>query len=309
MQSLANFTKRPLFSFALLASVYLFTIIFLPANSATVHTYNFSNFEYRFILLAIGLPLMLIWLAAFYGSKKLLDYAITIKKTPEGAYFEQLAYGCLWLAWSIALPLVTSTLLGSLANTWPELKPASVIIANYLALVLPLAAFTIIGNATWHLLKTTKARLSLMSIRVLVLLTITIGSIYCYTTFNGSVSTELSNSDNAYYLPTWLIIISILIPNIYLWFVGLFAVYKLSLFSQQARGVLYKKALRLVVIGLVAVIFSLVALQYVVGVQPRDWHLMLNAELLIILFLRLLSGFGFALLALGAIRLKRIEDV
>lgn len=309
MQSFISFTKRPLFSFAVLASLYLFAVIFLPVNAATVNEYRFSEFEYRLVTLAIGLPLIAIWLIAFLGSKKMLDYAYTVRKTPEGKNFEQLAYGCLWLAWSIAFPLVLSNLLGSLGNAWPDLKPIAIILANYSSLILPLVAFTIIGNAAWRLLIKTKVVLNVAGLRALVLLTITIGVIYCCIAANNLLGLGLADSDNAYKLPVWLIIPTIIIPSIYMWFIGLFAVYKLSLFGGQAKGLLYKQSLRLVVAGLAAVIISLVLLQYIAGLQPRDWRLMFDYELLFVLLLRLLSGIGFALIALGAIRLKRIEDV
>jgi hypothetical protein len=73
--------------------------------------------------------------------------------------------------------------------------------------------------------------------------------------------------------------------------------------------VLYKQALHFLVAGLLAVIAGSIMLQYVSSVAPTPGHLVLNYRLLLITIFRVVDGIGFVLIAAGASRLKKIEDV
>lgn len=302
-------TSRALQQYVSLAILYTVLIFILPANSVTEQLYHFSVFEYRVVMFAIALPSLLVWLAAFIGYAKLREYAFAIRKTPEGIYFDQLAEGCMWLAWSLPISTIVPALLNAVANRHPGFHSSAIIISNYTSLILPLIGFSMIASASRGLLGNVKTKLSLANARLIILGFLILGVLYCFLTFSRFDLNSLGSTDNPYFLPAWLMVVTVTVPYLYAWFMGILAVYEITLFSKQVRGVLYRQALGLLVGGLLAVILSSVALQYINSVEPRVGHLVLNYKIVLVSLFRIIGGAGFILLAVGASRLKKIEEV
>lgn len=293
----------------LLILIYVCLIFLLPTNRETLHVYHINNLEYRFILVALALPSILVWFVAFTGYSKLRQYAEALRSTPEGQHFERLASGTAWLAWSLPAAAITTLVLSGIANKWPSFHASSIIISNYINLLYSLIAFTIIGSGSRGLLNAARLKFSLASLRTMVLLFLTAGVLYCYLTFRRFDLTSLSSTHNPYFLPIWLTVLTVIIPYLYVWFMGLLASYEISLLSKQVSGVLYRQALQFLFGGLIAVIIGSSALQYLNSVQPQVGHLIIDYRLMLNLIFRLIGGIGFIAITAGAIRLKRIEEV
>jgi hypothetical protein len=302
-------TRRSLQQAALLVAGYIVLVFLLPANSVTRHAYHLSALEYRAALLAIALPSLLTWLVAFAGYARLIQYAAVIRKTAEGPYFSKLAVGCAWLAWSLPVSSIFGLLINAASDTWPAVHAATTIVGNYLSLVLSVIAFSLIGAASRGLVNQAKLRFSLASVRSIMLFFLMAGVLYCYFIFRRLDLTSLGSTNDAYFLPIWLVVVSLIIPYLYAWFAGLLAAYELRLFSKHTTGILYRQALQLLVAGLTAIILSFIALQYISSVEPSQGHLVLGYRLVLLSTFRVIGGGGFLLLALGATRLKRIEEV
>lgn len=292
-----------------LAIIYVILIFLLPVNHATMHAHHLSTFEFRMLLLALNLPTIVAWLAAFIGYAKLREYVQLVRKTPEGLYFDKLATGAAWLAWSLPIPAIIILLLNGIANDWGNFYPATIIIGNYLRLVFPLIAFSIIGVASRGLVGLAKIKFGFASSRIIAVLFLGAGVLYCLLTFKHFNPSSLTSTANPYFLPIWLMVLTIIVPYLYTWFVGLLAAYEITLFSRETHGVLYRQALRLVVLGLVVIIASSIALQYIRGVQPRIDRSTLDYYMVLSSVSHLIGGSGFVLMAIGAERLKRIEEV
>lgn len=302
-------TSQILQQTALLALSYVLLIFLLPANQTTLRVYHLSSLEYRTIMFAVALPALASWFAAFIGYNKLRQYVATVRKTPDGSYFDKLATGCGWLAWSLPIPTLASFILNAAADTWPGLHATAIIIGNYLSLLLALIAFSIIGGASRGLVNRARLRFSLVSVRAIIFLFLTAGVFYCYLIFRRFDLASPDSTQNAYFLPVWLAVVTVIIPYLYAWFIGLLAVYEINLFSRHSTGVLYRQALRLMVGGLTIIIISSVALQYISSVTPRVGHLVLDYRLVLVSSFRLIEAGGFMLLTMGASRLKRIEEI
>lgn len=292
-----------------LAFIYVVLIFLLPTNHPLMRIHHLSAFEYRVLLLALNLPTIIAWLAAFIGSAKLRQYVHMIRKTPEGVYFDKLATGATWLAWSLPIPAIIVLFLNGLGNKWTAFYPASVIIGNYMRLIFPLIAFSVIGVASRGLINLAQVKFGFTSSRIIAVLFLGAGVLYSLLTFRHFHSSSLTSTQNPYFLPIWLMVLTVIVPSLYTWFVGLLAAYEIALFSRQTQGVLYRQALRLLVIGLVVVIASFIALQYIRGVQPRVDHTTFDYHVLLSSLFHLIGGGGFVLLAIGAERLKKIEEV
>lgn len=305
----AKFVARPLLAYSILSFMYALLILTLPANRITMQTYALSTTDYRLVLLAVALPSLAVWLAAFVGYARLNEYADTVKSTAEGRHFQQLARGCTWLAWSLPVSAIALLILGAMANQWHSLHSAALIIGNYVSLVLPLVAFTMIGAASRGLVSDAKLKLGHLGSRVIMLAFVAAGVFYCLLTFHQFDLSSFGNTNNPFLVPVWLAVLTITVPYLYTWFVGLLAAYEISVFGKNISGILYRQALYFLVLGLVTVIGSLVCLQYLNGIQPRVGHLVINYKLPLATVFRLLGGVGFILITIGALRLKKIEEV
>jgi hypothetical protein len=305
----AYLTRHAIRTFAVLTLLYVVLIFALPANTQVTQSYHLRGLDYHVLLFAINLPSLVVWFAAFYSYSKLYGYARSIPSAPEGKDFKRLADGCAWLAWSLPAPAIISLVLFAVANNHGGFNGAAVIITNYSNLLLPLVGFTLIGGAARSLVTRAKVRFAANSMRGLVLLFVMIGVLYCYLTFRHLSLGSLGATHNPYYLPVWLAVLSVIVPYLYAWFVGLLAAYEISGYSKNVRGLLYRQPLQLLVGGLITVVTSSVALEYIGVINPRVGHLVLDYKLLLTLAFRIAGGLGFTLIAIGANRLKKIEEV
>jgi len=297
-------------NYLVLITLYLLLGLLLPASSVDMQNYGLSAREYHVLRFVLALPLALVWFTAFYGYARLKEYAAVMDNTAESRGFQQLARGVHWLAWGLALPSVLSLVLNNgIANAHPNLHEAAVISINYITLALTLVGLVITSNATHELALRSKRTFSAASARSLQFIFVTSGVLYCYLTFRHVDMQSLASTNNAYFLPVWLLIMTIIIPSLYAWFVGLLAAYDITLMAKQTHGLLYRHALRNLAAGLVVVIASYVAQQYLHTVVPRTGHLSLNTTLLLTYSIYICTMLGFVLMTVGAIRLKRIEEV
>ena len=290
-------------------SILYFALIFiLPPNPSVMRLYNLTVWDYKAVVFAASLPLVVAWVAAFVGYAKLRDYAQMIDTSPEGSSFNTLAKGCGLLAWSLPVLAAVGLVFSSIAGLWPGLDAATVISRNYLNLLLPLIAFTIIGATSRQLVKQIGIQINRSSVRLIMLLFSIAGILYCYLTFRHFDLTSLGSTQNPYFLPIWLMVITLTVPYLYIWFIGSLAAYEIILFSRHVQGVLYRQALKLLSAGLALIIASSIALQYL-GSLHSPGHLELGYQLVLGLIFQILGGSGFVLLAFGAARLKKIEAV
>ncbi len=293
-----------------LVFIYILLIFLLPGNQAIMHEHRLTTGEYHILQFLVGLPLMAVWFMAFYGYAKLGEYARSIGKTPEAIGFSRLTQGCAWIAWSLPIHSILSLTTRAISNTNHGFTPAAAIIINYVDLLFPVVGFTLIGMASRHLFERAKMSLSAASIRGITIVFVASGVLYCYLIFNQFNGASLASNNNPYYLPVWQAILTIVVPYLYAWFVGMLAVYELITYGRHVRGVLYRQAMHMLVIGLFTMILGSIAFQYSHSVQlANDGHLVLGSYLLFSLVFQIITGIGFVMIALGASRLKKIEEV
>lgn len=300
---------RPIAAYIILSILYVTLIFTLPANRATLEAYNLTPLGYRIMAFSLSLPALISWLAAFIGFQKLEEYARAIKNTSDGRFFKRLAKGAAWLAWGLPITLIIATLLSGLANKWPSFLPAATIMTNYILLMVPLVAFSNIGGAASGLVGHARLKFNTYSNRLVILMFIIGGVVYCVLTFRWFDLKTPGSTHNPYYMPLWLTLLTLTIPYLYAWFVGLLATYELAIYSRSVQGLLYRSALRYLAGGLIVVIAASIILQYITIAQPSYGKITFDWRLLGVLTFRLLRGVGFVLIILGAARLKKIEEI
>jgi hypothetical protein len=301
--------KRALTYFVSLTFLILVLTVVLPANKAAMKEYHLGTLQYHILLFVLILPLVMIWFAAFYGYAKIKDYSSKIHSSAEGRDFNKLASGLMWLAWGLPIPTIIGLVLNSITNSHPGFHGSDIIIVNYTDLIIPFVAFSFISDASHGLMTHSRLQISNIARKCLVMTFVLLGVLYCFLTFRHLDLSHSGATSNPFYLPSWLVIVTITIPYLYIWFLGLLSGYELLVFGKHSKGLLYKKSLQILAAGVTAVIISSIALQYVTSIESRTAHLSLDTQLATSYVIRISDGLGYVLIAWGAIRLKRIEDV
>ena len=304
-----KFYQRPLVHYSAFIASYLLLSLLLPANKIAMKNYGLTSLHYHVLLLLVVLPFIGIWFAAFYGFTRLSQYATSIRAANEGADFHRLAVGSGWLTYALPITALVSIILNNIANAHPGFHPPAVIIEGYLSLFLPLIGFTILSTSARKLSARSNLRVTLAAGRGLILIFVSLGVLYCYVAFHNLGTMSLTSTNNAYFLPVWLMVTTMIMPYLYAWFIGLLAAYELILLAKQSKGVIYRQGLRFVGYGIAIVIVSSIAVQYMSSILPRTGSLHLNFVLVYVFVIELLMAGGYSFIALGARRLQRIEEV
>jgi hypothetical protein len=308
MRAILTSSKSTKIFIALLV-FWLASAFFLPANRTTMALYDITAAQYSYLLFLVRLPIAIVWISVFYSYRMLHSYAVSLKDTPEGEEFNALRRGLLWMAWGFPIPAIASVLLHSIANQQDTFYSTALIISNYLYLVFSLVAFSYICGGGHRLATRSRVILATKHIRTLIAGLIVLGVLFCILITARLTDPEtLANSMNAYHLPNVLVWVTIVMPYLYAWFVGLFAAMEIMLVARRSKGIIYRQGLQLLAIGLVTVIVSMCMLQYFRSVVPRTGYLTLGGTLVTTYVINFLTGVGSVLVALGARRLKRIED-
>lgn len=297
--------KKPYVSFVILAVLYILLVIVLPYDQVTSRLYHLTDTQYRIFLTLISVPVVLTWFAAFYGQASLDSYASRIKRTAEGNAYKRLSYGLQWLAWGTPIIAITSAVLGGIASGNPEFFHAAVIIKHYLIILVGFAAAAYLSYGSSKLLNLLRGKPAIISVRALLLFYVILAVVFVSNVW----SALQSHNNSPYFLPHWLIFVTVVVPVLYGWFMALLAVYELLIYSKHAKGLLYKRSLLLLYNGIALVVGSAGFLEYLLLQGYRLRVIVLDLQFIIGYIALLLYALGFILLATGAQRLKRIEEV
>lgn len=284
--------------------VLLYLASFLaPRAISNVAVSELSTLQYRLLSMTVAIPLCVIWFAAFYGYVKLKAYADMVRNTPDGRHVMKLAAGILILAIGLPVSSLAGSAVSIVGQQAPDWTPFTVIVKNYVALLFPLASFIFISKGARGLSEITKQRPTYRAVNIMTVLFIAIGISYCAVIFNSTAI------PTAYHLPTWLVMVSLVGPYLYMWFTGVLAAYELYLYSRKAPGKLYRKTWSLLAGGLGGIILMQVAVQYLTIMTASTTQMKLLRLLVIVYVLLLGLAVSYMMVAAGSKRLQKIEEV
>ena len=276
----------------------------LPTYSSLLKVLNITASDYRLAIFSLILPFAIIWFSAFYAYDKLQQYAHKLHQAREGKAFQKIADGVRVLAWGLVIPILISLILTAISARNTGFRTAQIIIDNYLMLLVPLIGFTLIGGGTRSLNVLVRARPGLVSTRLMVFSFIAIGVLFSYFVIHDS-----DGGTNPYRLSLWLLIFTIIVPYLYAWLIGLISTYELWLYAQKTQGMIYKQALGQVAGGLAITIIGSICWQYLSSIFEAESKASFSAVFIIFYVLLFIQAVGYGLMAFGARRLKRIEEV
>lgn len=293
--------------FAGLMIAYIFLTYLPQPDKAVLRHYNLSLSGYYWLVSTIVALLILISTAGLYGSMVAKAYANLIKKSPDGQAINRISIGFLILSISLPFSSVLSSVIGQVVKHHTSWQPTLTIINNYIGLVLVAAAFTYIARGSEDLYRLARPRLKPLPQKMWVFLFIAASSIYSYF-----IITERANAQparNPYFLPIWLVVVTLTIPYLYFWYRGFNAAYNIFLYQKHVPGPIYTSALKYLSAGITFVILSSVSTRILSSVSPSLSRLHLTPLLFIIYGFLVLEAAGYFLIAVGAKRLRQIEEV
>lgn len=301
-------TGNALLHCSFLAAIYILCIFLLPVSLQQADRYQLTTTDYHVIMFLLAVPSILVWYFAFFGYSKLYQFAAAIFKTKNGSHFMTLATGMMVLAWSLPIYEICERVLSSIASAHHGFANASIIIANYIEVSLSVVSFVIISKASRDIVKTEVSDAENDRSKWLIGFFMVFGILYCYLTLRTFHLRAFHDAGDIYHVASWLMLISIIAPYLYAWFLGLIGAYDLHIYANRVKGVIYRRALNTLVAGLSATIVSFITSQYLFSAWPSR-HLGLNWRTIILVAIRLIGGIGFVFMAAGANKLRRIEEV
>jgi len=289
---------------------YLFFLIIysgftlLPAPSKIILTqYHLSATGLRLIDVTIIVLLAVIWYAGFYGYGKLRQYAQLIGKDRDGKHVVMLTRGIFLMVMWLPINSTVSAILNYIAHRHLGFVPAAAIIENYVNLVLPLAGVILISLGARGLSEIVKQRPTYRAISILAAVLIYTGLVYYRL-----VATTAHRS-SIYHMSIWLILLTLVAPYIYMWFMGLLATYEILNYRLKVAGIVYRKSWGMLAFGIGWLVVTSIGVQYLTTLSARLMHLSIYWILVIVYSLLLVYSVGFVLIALGARKLQKIEEV
>jgi len=290
------------------ALIYAGLSVGLPPDPATLARYHLSSTQDRLLVLTIVIPFVAIWWAAFYGYYGLKRYSGLVKKSADGKAYSVIADGLGILAISLPISQITSTLLTYQARVHPGFLTASKIINGYMALAFSLAAYLVISHGVNLLVGTIQGFGTIGNRRnydIFMLLFIVLTAIYSYLIFTNSSG----HNATLYGMPDWLILFTIVTPYLYTWYIGFVAILRLHLYQSKVRGIVYRRPLHFLTLGIFSVLATSILLQFLTAVSDALVNLKLAPLLALLYLIVIVFSFGYILIAYGAKQLTKIEEV
>lgn len=286
-----------------LALAYLL-LTFLPApSSATLTKYHLSALGLRLLDITLVLPILVMWFAIFYGYEKLRHYSQAITGSRDSKPITNLTQGLFVLAVGVPLASIISSTLALLARSHHSLDAAAAIIPNYISVLYPLIAFMFISVGTRKLSLIAKKRPSYVQANLVGLIVIILGVVFC-----DLIASSHHSIREAYHMSYSLVMLTLAIPYMYVWFLGFLSVVELYIYGTQVAGIVYRRSWRLLAMGLGSVIILDILLQYLDTMTSWLGDLSLSGLLLVLYVLLFALAASFILVAVGTQKLMKIEE-
>lgn len=293
--------------FIILIGLYTLLSLVPPPDSRTITQYHLSAVHARLLSISVVLPVIAIWLIAMYGFMRLKDYALLIKDSADGRAFNTISTGVLFLALGSPVASVVNAGTNLLVRSHDNWLPTSTVINNYIGLITMAVGLFFIARGAENLVSLVRKRPNQREQHILVLLFIMLSSFFTY--FIITRQSQNPSVPRIYYMPNILVLITLAIPYLYFWYRGLLGAYYLHHYQKHIKGQVYKGSLSLVAWGIATIIASSILIRLLVTLSSRISSLSLRPLLLLVYGLLIIAAMGYILIALGAKKLRRIEEV
>lgn len=293
----------PIQWFIILAVIAGVLALGLPPDPQALQQLHTTSTAYRLAVAVLLIPYVLIWYASFYAYAKLQEYSQPIKGTKDGNAFKVLTTGMAILSFSLVIPTIITLILNAIAVHNKSFDTAATIIGNYIPLFAGLISFLVLNNGARMLVRTTKNGTDKFDLRWHAPWFLLLSVIFTYITIENHAKS------NPYHLPLWILLITIVVPYLYAWAMGLLSAYNLNIYANTVSGSLYRRAIKQFAGGIATAIVGSVAIQFVNATLANRFDDSLGAILLADYILLAVVAVGLVLIAIATKKLKLIEEV
>jgi hypothetical protein len=275
---------------------------FFAPPSANAHL-KLSPTALFLLRLTIIIPLYFIWTTAARGASNFKRYALLVHGGAEGRAINDIANGLLWtLAYLIMLSLG-----GSLLQFFVQWRyfDVLVVLRDHLPVVAALIGFFLLYRGSDGLRHT--AQFTTWTPSTFIMLAgfaaFSIGFVLAFTLAVPDSPTRTSMD----IMPRGLLLTTQIMPYLAAWFMGILAGVNIAKFAANVKGVLYRRALRNVVLGIWGVVVFSVILQALTLASRYLLNWSVAGVILLVYALMAFYSFGFILINSGAKSLTRLE--
>lgn len=292
-----------------------FTVVYIGQavrsipNPQILEKYHISLDQIHVLTLTVMIPYIIIWFIGLVGYMRLKLYVDALGDSDDGRGFQKILYGILLLV----LWLPTSVLLSGVATGYygnhPEATAEQIRIVNYFNVVVLVPAFYFIYAGSKKLGLVAKVKTHGLTQRQSLLFMI-FAVLYTFLVLSDTYRQVAPDSTTVatYYEPDWLIVLTIIIPRLVTWFIGLAAVANIMLYRQKVKGAIYRLALKYLAAGIGIVVVTIIVLRALQSLTSVLGHWSLGLLFLLVYALLVILGTGYVCIAKGASRLLKIEE-
>ncbi len=287
----------------------------LGNNDATLQKYNISVSQLHLLQVAVSLPGLFIWLAILFAVLSIYHYACAIAGSKDSTGFRYIAYGlCALLLSFIASNVLNGIqpLLSDVAAKPEAVKTTFVVIRNYVSVVSALFTYGMLFLGSRSLLASIGRRLHAKKLFLNLLIPFALlTSAYLWLIFsNPSRQTSTDPTiDPTFGLPGALIVLTVALPYVVSWMLGVAALIGLYRYRAKTSGMVYKILFTKLVTSMTVFIGITIILQLLTQFSDFLSKTSLSSILGIIVLLYLVLGYAFILVAQGAKGLNKIETL
>jgi hypothetical protein len=296
--------------FILVVLGYCALTFFSPISQSALNRFNVTEAQMRLIQLSFVIPIVLIWVAAAYGAFQVRKYAAAIKGSPDGEAFASISNGLGVLVGG----LIAASLIGTIRSYIPD-NPSQLatlqVVTNYFNLAYALAAFALLFKGSRQLLAVGRTKLPSGKAIFSAILALVAFAGVTYLVFKNPYrnGTPDASKYQSYYLSDPMILLTLLVPYAILWWIGLTGGLAVRQYHVTVKGSLYRAALSRLSLGFISIIAFSIILQFFSALGPVWAELGLGAILGIVYLILIAYAVGYLVIASGARKLKKIEEV
>ncbi len=298
---------RYIFVILCIWSIYLFLSLNTP-QAESAQQYNISPTGLIVLKISVLVPFLLCWLFAVAGWAYFRDFVRSLPKNAERRAYNNVARGLLVLI----IALIVPTLINATYHYFngPESGEISVKINNYVSIFLPLIGFSWMFIGASQLMQNINLKIATWSKTLTVFLPVLLFSIF-YIAMIFTNPSRQSSADPAipasFYVSDPLIILTIILPVIASWIVGLNLALNLEQFSHHVNPK-QKPGLASFYNGVLFIVGSVILTQAIESVGGERFSSYgLGIILFLIALLLVAISIGYGLIAKGAKKLAQIN--
>ncbi len=290
--------------------LYAALTIFLPSQAPNI--YHLSYFSLLLLKLSIVVPFFFIWWAFVYGIATIRSYATLLKNNWEAKAFQHIWEGLAIIlvgSWAASFLSPVKNYLG-ITSLW---YPALTVLGHYLNVIPFLLGVFSIFLGSLEFIKNIKVKMKLTPVLTTCLIALAILAwVSLELVFTNKVRTIPGGPTTAatYYLSDSLIVLTIFIPLVAGWVLGVLGIYNLAAYHHYVKGFIYKSFLRDFVMGLSLIVFFSILIQFLGALgAERFIGVSLQSILILVYFIIIVDALAYLLIARGAHKLAKIESV